>query len=462
MRRMRVGVARALVLGVLMPVVLTMSTAATSAAALGVGHGNGVTAGALPSVAGPLATVKPHLSGAVGTAAAAPTADGKGFWTVTGRGAVSVQGDAKSFGDASALNLNGSIVGIAPTFDGRGYWLLGSDGGVFSYGDASFYGSTGNLGLNAPALQMVSTPDSRGYWFVAADGGIFSYGDAQFFGSTGSMHLNQPVVGMADTSSGSGYWLVPADGGIFSFGSSAFFGSTGAISLNERVVGMASTSNSHGYWLVAADGGIFAFGNAQFYGSAAGNASPGTVVSIVATGDGGGYWVIGNDGNIYAYGDAATTGGAAPPTGIALSPEFLGETAPVDSYGHFSTGDTSHEVNGHAYTQSVYGLTEGDWVQPIEINYSYAEWNLARNYNYLDTTIGLDDSSKPSGVVVRAQIFGDGVQLYSQDLALGQAFPIHLNIAGVLRLKLETTEISDPGEVYAAAEAVFGSAQVTP
>ena len=98
----------------------------------------------------------------------------------------------------------------------------------------------------------------------------------------------------------------------------------------------------------------------------------------------------------------------------------------------------------------------------IEINYSYAEWNLARNYNYLNTTIGLDDSSQPSGVVVRAQIFGDGVQLYSQDLALGQAFPIHLNIAGVLRLKLETTEISDPGEVYAGAEAVFGSAEVTP
>jgi hypothetical protein len=205
--------------------------------------------------------------------------------------------------------------------------------------------------------------------------------------------------------------------------------------------------------LVAKDGGIFTFGDAGYHGSAVGQAPAGSVVSIVATGDGGGYWVIGDDGNIYSFGDAPNAN---------LTPKYLGEMNPVDTYGYFYTADTSHEVNGHIYTQSVYGLTEGDWVQPIEINYAYAEWNLARNYSYLNTTIGLDDSSKPSGVVVRAQIFGDGVQLYSQDLALGQAFPIHLKIAGVLRLKLETTEISDPGEVYAGAEAVFGSAEVTP
>ena len=87
----------------------------------------------------------PHFSGSQGTVAAAPTADGKGFWTVSASGTVSVQGDATLYGDASAYNLNGSIVSIAPTFDGRGYWLLGSDGGVFSYGDAAFHGSTGAL-----------------------------------------------------------------------------------------------------------------------------------------------------------------------------------------------------------------------------------------------------------------------------------------------------------------------------
>ena len=460
MRNMRASLARTLAMGILAPLMLMICAAGPAAAAQSVSDDSGVVAGALSAVARPLAAVEPHLSDAVGTAAAAPTADGKGFWTVTSRGTVSVQGDATSYGDASSLNLKGSIVSIAPTFDGRGYWLLGSDGGVFSYGDASFYGSTGNLVLNAPALQMVSTPDSRGYWFVASDGGIFSYGDARFFGSTGAWHLNRPVVGMADTSSGSGYWLVAADGGIFSFGNAAFFGSTGAISLNEPVVGMASTSDSRGYWLVAADGGIFSFGDSQFHGSAVGDASPGTVVSIVATGDGGGYWVIGNDGSIYAYGDAATTGGGAPSTGIALSPEYLGETSAIDSQS-FSTNDSVHAVNGQNYSQSVVGTT---WITGnplIPANIAYAEWDLGRNYNFLNTTLGLDDTSQPSDVLVRFQIYGDNNLLFTRDISLGQDIPIHLSVEGVLRLKLEVTELSGSTEDV-QAESVFGSAQVTP
>jgi hypothetical protein len=398
---------------------------------------------------------QPKDSDAYGTAAAAPTPDGQGFWTVTGGGSVSVQGDAVFYGDASELNLNGSIVGIAPTSDGRGYWLLGSDGGVFSYGDAKFYGSTGALHLNAPALQMVSTPDSRGYWFVAADGGIFTFGDAKFFGSTGNLHLNQPVVGMATTHDGQGYWLVASDGGIFSFGDAKFQGSTGATSLNEPVVGMAATSDSQGYWLVAADGGIFAFGDAGFYGSASSDATPGSIVSIVATGDGGGYWVIGDDGNIYSYGDAATTGGSAPPTGIATSPEYLGETSALD-VNDFVTDDSVHEVNGVTYTQCVYA----EW-NSFLTDVSSAQWNLGRAYNWLDATIGFDDSTVPSDETALVQVFGDGTQLYSQTVALGEDFPIHLDVSGVLRLELEVTPLTPPSG-NSIPELVFGSAEVTP
>jgi hypothetical protein len=349
-------------------------------------------------------------------AAAAPTPDGKGFWTVTGSGQVSVEGDATFYGDASSLNLNGSIVSIAPTFDGRGYWLLGSDGGVFSYGDASFYGSTGNLHLNAPALRMAATSDGGGYWLVASDGGIFAFGDATFFGSTGSLSLNEPVVGMA------------------------------------------STANSQGYWLVAADGGIFAFGSAPFYGSASGTADPGSVVSIVATGDGGGYWIIGDDGNIYPYGDAATTGGAAPPPVAALSPEFLGEITPVSSNNWSNPSDGTYEINGTTYTQSIatnminYGIGhngEGD-----------IEYNVARQYTHLQATIGLSDQSS-AGVPVRFQVLGDGTVLFQQDLTLGQSVPIDVDISGVLRLQLEVTELVTPDD-FQPADAVFGSAQVTP
>ncbi len=403
---------------------------------------------------------KPHFSGSPGTVAAAPTADGKGFWTVTSAGAVSVQGDATLYGDASAFNLNGWIVSIAPTFDGRGYWLLGSDGGVFGFGDAAFHGSTGALGLNSPALQMVSTPDSRGYWFVAGDGGIFAFGDAAFHGSTGNIHLNQPVVGMADTRDGGGYWLVASDGGIFAFGNASFHGSTGNISLNESMVGMTSTANSQGYWLVAADGGIFAFGNASFYGSASGDAYPGTVVSIVATGDAAGYWIIGDDGNIYSYGSAANGGGAAPPAsgggGItALSPEFLGETSTVSCVYFWDCQDRIEIVNGTTYTQSLVSTT-----YPSAGSIASAEWNLGRVYNQLIANIGVSDSSG-TGTRLRFQIFGDGVQIYTRDMGIGQEVPINVHVSNVLRLQLEVTVLVAP-TTNGIARGVFGSAYVTP
>jgi hypothetical protein len=365
-----------------------------------------------------------HLVGASGTAAAAPTPDGQGFWTVSSRGVVSVQGDAVFYGDASQLNLNGSIVSIAPTFDGRGYWLLGSDGGVFSYGDASFHGSTG------------------------------------------AQHLNRPVVGMARTPSGGGYWLVASDGGIFSFGNAAFQGSTGAQHLNLPVVAMSSTSDGGGYWLVASDGGIFAFGDAHFYGSATGTATPGRVVSIVTTGDGGGYWIISSDGNIYPYGDAVSGGGSGPPP--PPSNVYLGEINalyPNTWNGH--TQDSSHSVNGTIYTQSI---DTGNWTDPSTSGFyngypMYIDYNLGRNYSTLNTTIGLDDNVSSSRALIQFQIFGDGVSLFSQNLQLGQAVPIHLNVKGVLRLRLQVTglPVSNPQYAdYPYFDAVFGSAYLAP
>lgn len=132
------------------------STAALTAGVLVVASPTEALAATVQAHPASSAALHSQFSGTVGAAAAAPTPDGKGFWTVTSSGQVSVEGDATFYGDASTLNLNGSIVSIAPTFDGRGYWLLGSDGGVFSYGDASFYGSTGAITLNRPIVGMAA------------------------------------------------------------------------------------------------------------------------------------------------------------------------------------------------------------------------------------------------------------------------------------------------------------------
>jgi hypothetical protein len=190
------------------------------------------------------------------------TADGGGYSTITGLGAVNNRGNAPAHGDASSLPLNWLVVGGARS--AGGYWLVASDGGVFTYGDAGFYGSTGAIHLNQPVVGMAATPDHRGYWLVASDGGVFTFGDAGFYGSTGAMHLNAPVVGMAPSPAGAGYWLVAADGGIFTFGNAGFLGSKGGAPLATPAVGMAADGAA--YWLVTADGAVFPFGGALYFG----------------------------------------------------------------------------------------------------------------------------------------------------------------------------------------------------
>ena len=237
------------------------------------------------------------------------SADGRGYASVTGLGAVIPKGTARSFGSMETRALNWVVVAAASTPDRNGYWLVGGDGGIFNFGNASYHGSTGGIRLNAPIIAMAPTPDGGGYWLVASDGGVFSFGKATFYGSTGNIRLNSPVVGIAPAPDGKGYWLVAADGGIFNFGSAVYRGSTGAIRLAQPIIGMATSGGGQGYWLVASDGGVFAFGDAPFLGSAAGaGASP--VVGVTRTPKGDGYWIVAADGTVYAKGAAGSFGNA--------------------------------------------------------------------------------------------------------------------------------------------------------
>jgi hypothetical protein len=225
---------------------------------------------------------------------------------------------APALGDLSTATPNRPVVGMAATADGNGYWLVSGDGGVFSFGDAGFHGSTGGLVLDQPIVGMAADPATGGYWLVARDGGVFSFG-APFDGSEGGQPLNQPIVGMTSTPDGGGYWLVARDGGIFSFGDAAFHGSEGGQPLNAPVVGMAATGGG-GYWLVASDGGIFSFGGAAFAGSEGGQPLNQPIVGMAAAPQGG-YWLVARDGGVFNFGGApfdgsALSGADAPAVGI--------------------------------------------------------------------------------------------------------------------------------------------------
>jgi hypothetical protein len=265
--------------------------------ALADGSENGGTVGLVYGTSAP-----PPAAVASTAVGIASTPDGSGYWIAWSNGNVTVHGDARNYGNASAIHLVQPITHIVSTPSGNGYWLVAADGGTFAFGGAGFYGSMGGMPLNKPVVDIAPTLDGKGYWLVAADGGIFSFGDAAFHGSTGSLHLNQPVVGIsADTSTG-GYWLVASDGGIFAF-DAPFYGSTGSLQLNKPVNGMAVTSTNDGYWFVASDGGIFAFGDAAFHGSTAQLVLAAPIVGMAADPVTGGYWLLGADGGVFS-GDA--------------------------------------------------------------------------------------------------------------------------------------------------------------
>lgn len=240
-----------------------------------------------------------------------------GYALIASNGAVLHYGNSPSWGDASALPLNGPVVGIARTPMAGGYWLASDTGGVFSYGDATFSGSLGGVKLTKPIVGIAPTPDGHGYWMVASDGGVFAFGDATFKGSTGGVKLAQPVVGMAPTADGGGYWLVAKDGGVFAFGDATFKGSTGGINLAQPVVGMAATSTGGGYWLVASDGGVFSFGDAKFHGSTGGVHLVQPVSGMAGTSTDGGYWLVAVDGGLFSFGNATFHGSGS---GHAPSP----------------------------------------------------------------------------------------------------------------------------------------------
>ena len=219
-------------------------------------------------------------------------------------------GGAPSFGPATGMRLNASLVDIAATPSGRGYWTAASDGGVFSFGDAAFLGSVAGFPLVAPVVGIAATPSGNGYWLVASDGGVFAFGDAEFHGS----------VAGTDAATTRHRRALPRRRRATATGSSApTAASSPSVTPHSRarrrpsahgapIVGMAPTASGYGYFLLGADGGVFAFGDAHFAGSTIDGSHFATAIAIPSNGKG--YQVARSDGSVVGRGGAASIAGA--------------------------------------------------------------------------------------------------------------------------------------------------------
>jgi hypothetical protein len=208
---------------------------------------------------------------------------GNGYWILDSTGRVFAYGAARDFGGiAGQLNPGELAASLSSTASGQGYWVFTDRGRAVGFGDAVAYGDMSAVPLNGPILDSVVTATGNGYFMVASDGGIFAFGDAAFHGSMGGVRLNAPVQGLVPAGDNSGYWLVASDGGVFAF-DAPFLGSMGAVRLNQPIRGMVRYGD--GYLMVAADGGIFDFSSKPYVGSLGSTPPAAPVVSVAAVPD---------------------------------------------------------------------------------------------------------------------------------------------------------------------------------
>lgn len=108
--------------------------------------------------------------------------------------------------------------------------------------------------------------------------------------------------------------------------------------------------------------------------------------------------------------------------------------------------EQSAAVNGVTYTKSLVGYVGGD---------DLGEYNLARSCTRFAAVAGLTDDS-PTSSRVSMQVGADSVTKWSTtNIALGQAYPLVLDVTGALRLKL-SAQLTSGSSAYE----VFGDARV--
>ena len=202
------------------------------------------------------------------TVALVGSPSGRGYWLVTGRGAIHAFGDAEPYSGIDHLELAGAVVDAQLDADGSGLYLLSEDGGVFAIGDAVFRGSLPGLGPDvAPEARAHSISIGPGGYLVSVLDGIFVFGTAEFRSGLPVVALggvDRDVVDVAVRRDGRGYWKLGRDGGVFAIGS-RFAGSASGFVLGEAVA-MAVPSAEDGYLILDESGAVFAFGEARHIG----------------------------------------------------------------------------------------------------------------------------------------------------------------------------------------------------
>ena len=149
------------------------------------------------------------------------------------------------------------------------------------------------------------------------------------------------------------------------------------------------------------------------------------------------------DGLVTAQNPPAGTGNAAEVTlDVVRRPvvTYLADMETVNQQALYGFNPGTSKANGKTYS---HGLL----VTPASNGATGTfEYDFSRQYRKLNGELGLDDKSD-SAAVGKVEIYGDGRQLFAQDVPFGTTVPVELDVTDVLRIKITVSTVDGKGSI---------------
>jgi hypothetical protein len=182
-------------------------------------------------------------------------------------------------GSRSKQHLTAPIVAAAPSADGKGYYLVSANGGVFTFGDAHYEGACASAGGCTHPVTAIVPDGSAGYWLLLSDCEMLAMGGIPNIPSLSCQAYARAhglqAVAAARTPSGDGYWILLSNGAVFPEGDAMHLGHwqppRPLWSKGPRAVAVVAYKSGTGIWVAFADGAVKAYGAAPKLGDLSGH-----------------------------------------------------------------------------------------------------------------------------------------------------------------------------------------------
>jgi hypothetical protein len=147
--------------------------------------------------------------------------------------------------------------------------------------------------------------------------------------------------------------------------------------------------------------------------------------------------------------DGAGSGSATPTAG---DEDGTGPEREEPDELHLASEQPVNEDSDYRSTLATVNAEDYDEALTVEVPCGdvTTEFDLGRAYEEFETTVGLTDDSD-SGAEVVFTVIGDGEQLETKTLGLGEDAELSVDVTGVLRLELVSAESPCEGETATAA-----------